>query len=297
MAARLCLGTAAFGGHDRSRYGLNSRRAPSPAEITEMLRAAQLRGLALDTAAAYGRAEELTGSCLSTGISVTTKLLPLLSSHPSHLTRLVTGEIIASRSRLRMNEHSLLGVLFHSPQQGAQPDMVAALRAARDAGLCQHFGTSVYFPHEFDALVEGQDIVQLPYSIVDRRFAEAGVFQRAHDMGMTVYARAPFCQGLVIMEPENVPERLAHARSYVATLHGICREHGVSPVEAALRFALEAPVDYVVFGVDEMAQLDEDLAIAASAPTSGWLALREALVSALRDLPDSVVVPSLWAQA
>jgi len=295
VTARLCLGTAAFGGHDRSRYGLNSRRAPTPSEITEILRAAQLRGLALDTAAAYGRAEELTGRCLSAGVSVTTKLLPLLSSHSGHLTRLVESEIIASRSRLRMNDQSILGVLFHSPEQGAQREMVAALRAARDAGLCQYIGTSIYFPHEFDVLVEGQDIVQLPYSIIDRRFAEARVFQRAHDMGMTVYARAPFCQGLVIMDPASVPERLAHARSYVGTFRGICREHGISPVEAALRFALEAPVDYVVFGVDDMAQLDEDLAIAASAPSSGWLALKESLVSALRDLPDSVVVPSLWA--
>lgn len=175
--------------------------------------------------------------------------------------------------------------------------MAAALFAARDAGLCQYAGSSIYFPREFDALVPGQNIVQFPHSIFDRRFEEAGVFQRAHDLGMTVYARAPFCQGLVVMEPERVPERLAHARPYVQAYRAICTKFGVSPVEAALRFALGSAADYVVFGVDDMAQLEEDLALASSAPSKGWLALKESLATALNDLPEAVVVPSLWAKA
>jgi hypothetical protein len=189
-----------------------------------------------------------------------------------------------------------MGVLFHAPKQGADPPIVAALLAARDGGLCQHVGTSIYFPAEFDALVPGLNSVQLPYSVFDRRFAEQGVFQRAHDRGMTVYARAPFCQGLVVMEPERVPERLAHARPYVRTFQCICAEYGIGPAEAALRFALESPADYIVFGVDTMAQLEQDLAIATSEPSPAWLALRHVLGQALRGLPDAVVVPSLWAK-
>jgi aryl-alcohol dehydrogenase-like predicted oxidoreductase len=262
-----------------------------------MIRVAEGAGLVFDTASAYGVAEELLGSCLSPRVAVTTKLLPLLSSHPDHLTRLVAGQILASRTRLGRNNESPVGVMFHSPQQGAEAPVVAALLAARDAGLCQHAGTSVYFPSEFDALVHGQDIVQFPYSVFDRRFAEQGVFQRARERGITVYARAPFCQGLVVMEPERVPERLAHARPHVRTFQGICAEHGVRPAEAALRFALESPADYVVFGVDTMAQLEADLAVAKDDPSPTWLALKDALTDALRDLPEAVVVPSLWAKA
>jgi len=295
--AKLCLGTAQFGGHDRTRYGLNAQRPPTRTECADMVRKAERAGLTFDTAAAYGVAEELLGSCLSPGVALTTKLLPFLSSHPDHLTRLVASQVLASRTRLRRNDDSAVGVMFHSAQQGADPGIVAALLATRDAGLSQHVGTSMYYPNEFDALVPGQDIVQFPYSVFDRRFEEQGVFQRARDRGITVYARAPFCQGLVVMEPERVPERLAHARPYVRMFQGICAEHGVAPAEAALRFALESPADYVVFGVDTMAQLEEDLAIAASESSPAWLALRDALVQALRQLPEAVVVPSLWAKA
>lgn len=294
---RLCLGTAAFGGHDRTRYGLNAKRAPTRAECVEMLRAAERAGLGLDTAAAYGVAEELIGSAVSPGVPLTTKLLPLLSAHPDHLPRLVASEVLASRTRLARSAESPLGILFHTPQYGADPAMVAALLAARDGGLCQHVGASIYFPSEFDALLPGQDIVQLPYSVFDRRFAASGVFDRARERGTRVYARSPFCQGLVVMEPASVPDRLAHARPFVKAFQRVCVRFGISPAEAAFRFALDGPADHIVFGVDTMAHLEEDLSFASSPPPPGWPDIKTALIAALRDLPEAVVVPSLWAKA
>ncbi len=297
MTGRLCLGTAAFGGHDRTRYGLNAKRAPTRAECVEMLRAAERAGLALDTAAAYGAAEELIGGAVSPQVPLTTKLLPHVSAHPDHLPRLVASEILSSRTRLARGAESPLGVLFHTPQHGADPGMVAALLAARDSGLCQHAGASIYFPSEFDALLPGQDIVQVPYSVFDRRFATSGVFDRARERGIRMYARSPFCQGLVVMEPERVPDRLAHARPFVTVFREVCGRFGVSPAEAAFRFALDGPADDVVFGVDSMAQLEEDLGFASGAPPRDWPDLKTALLAAFQDLPEAVVVPSLWAKA
>jgi aryl-alcohol dehydrogenase-like predicted oxidoreductase len=294
---RLCLGTAAFGGHDRTRYGLNAKRAPTPSECIEMLRAGVQAGLAFDTAAAYGTAEELIGGLSAPDVPLTTKLLPLLSAHPDHLRRVVASEVLASRTRLGRGADASLGVLFHTPQYGAHQGMVDALLAARDSGLCDHVGTSIYFPGEFDALLPGQDIVQLPYSVFDRRFATSGVFERARERGIRVYARSPFCQGLVVMEPERVPDWLAHARPFVRAFRDVCARFAMSPAEAAFRFALDGPADHVVFGVDSMEQLSQDLSFAASAPSPGWAELKEALGAALRELPEAVVVPSLWAKA
>ncbi len=297
MMPRLCLGTAAFGGHDRARYGLNSKQAPSAAECVEMLRTAERAGLALDTAAAYGGAEELVGSTVSPQVPLTTKLLPFLSAHPDHLRRLIASEILASRTRLARNAQSPVGVLFHTPQYGAEPRMVAALLAARDSGLCQHVGASIYFPSEFDALLPGLDIVQVPYSVFDRRFASSGVFERARERGILVYARSPFCQGLVVMEPAAVPDRLAHARPFVTVFRAVCDRYGIVPAEAAFRFALDGPADHIVFGVDDMGQLEEDLRFAASPPPQQWADVARALAAELSELPEAVVVPSLWAGA
>jgi aryl-alcohol dehydrogenase-like predicted oxidoreductase len=293
---RLCLGTAAFGGHDRSRYGLNAQRAPTRDECVAMLEAGVRAGLGVDTAAAYGTAEELVGSSVSPDVPLTTKLLPMLSAHSDHLTRLVASEIMASRVRLGRVGRGRLGVLFHTPQYGAHRGMVAALLAAREAALCDYVGTSIYFPSEFDALLPGQDIVQLPYSVFDRRFETTGAFDRARERGLTVYARSPFCQGLVVMEPEKVPDRLAHARPFVRAFQRICARFDVPPAEAALRFALEGPADHIVFGVDTLVHLEEDLSFAASTPPAIWPELKDALVATLSELPEAVIVPSLWAK-
>jgi aryl-alcohol dehydrogenase-like predicted oxidoreductase len=98
------------------------------------------------------------------------------------------------------------------------------------------------------------------------------------------------------MAPERVPKRLEQARPYVEAFRAICVEHRLRPVEAALRFALESSADYVVFGVENMTQLGEDLAIAAAPPSPGWLSLKDSLDTVLHDLPEAVVVPSLWAK-
>lgn len=295
--SQLVLGTAAFGGHDRSRYGLNAQRPPTRGECVEMLEFAERHGLTFDTAAAYGVAEELVGSCVSPMVPVTTKLLPLLSAHPAHLPRLMAGEVMASRERLRRDSTAPFGIMFHSPHYGADPAMVKALCEARQHGLCSNTGTSVYYPAELDAFVDGQDLVQLPYSVFDRRFATCGAIDRARARGIKVYARSPFCQGLVVLRPEAIPERLAHARPFIQTFWQLCEDFGMAPAEAALRFALDGPADAVVFGVDSISQLEQNLTVATSAAPILWQAMRNALSEALQQLPDAVVVPSLWANA
>ena len=284
----LTLGTASFG---MPGYGIASRHRCTWEEALLVLGRARLALLAVDTAAAYGNAEELVGIA-GAGPPLTTKILPGLAAHPRQLIRAIEGQVRASRERLALSPGVPLTVLFHTPAHGAAREYVAALRECRDGlGLCSSIGTSIYDPEEYAALVPGQDVVQLPYSALDRR-CEA-VIRQARDDGLTVQARAPFCQGLLLLDPTQAPAR---ARPLLEAFRAVCARHSFGLVEAALRFALDGGADTVVFGVDDPEQLAADLDIWRST-SPDWPACREALRAAIPQADAAVVNPSLWSRS
>ena len=81
-----------------------------------------------------------------------------------------------------------------------------------------------------------------------------------------IHARSVFLQGLLLVEPERIPEPLAGLRAPVARFRRVARERGLEPAEAALGFALGLDtVDVVLCGVQRLAELDALLAAAARA--------------------------------
>ena len=292
----LTLGTASLG---MPGYGVASRHALAPDESRFLLQRAAEEGLGLDTAAAYGNAEALIGESRVGGAPmVTTKLLPGLAAHPSLLPALIEREVRASRAALRWG--GPLTVLFHTPVHGSDPRYVDALRHCKDLGLCDRIGTSVYAPEDLVALVPMQDVVQVPYSVLDRRF-EALLLARAPS-GLAVQVRAPFCQGLALLDPEGeeFPPARAAAAPLLAAFRRVCAAHRFGLVEAALVFAMESNAETVVFGVDEYEQLAEDLranVAADQAERDRWASCLAALRAELPVAAAEVVNPSLWARA
>jgi aryl-alcohol dehydrogenase-like predicted oxidoreductase len=198
LAQRLALGTAQFG----LAYGVNNTAGqPTAAAVAEVLAAAQAAGLTLlDTAAAYGNSEarlgELAGK--TAGFEIITKL-------PASPPAQVAQHLAESLTRLR--RASLYGVMFHAfgPLQ-AEPAAWQALQAARAAGQVHRIGVSLYHPHEAEwLLAQGWDIdlVQVPYSVLDQRFAT--VLPQLAARGVEVHVRSAFLQGLLLREPASLP--------------------------------------------------------------------------------------------
>ena len=290
---RLILGTAKIG---MPSYGVNSPHVLSDGESSRIIRTAAVIVDTVDTAAAYGDAEERLGYEGIRWARLVTKVLPLLSAHPDHLSRAVASLVVASSERCAYY-YPFHGVLLHTPGQVHDPAMRAALFALRDDGLAEHVGVSAYEPADALAALEyGCDMVQVPYSLVDQRHERAGVFKEAKARGALCYVRSPFLLGALIHPPVPCPPEIAEVRKFARSVRMQVPECGgdaqVPIEELAMRFAATCDADGLVFGVSSVAQLEQNVAVARAEhhPADD---VRETCVELFGGY--GLTVPSLWA--
>jgi aryl-alcohol dehydrogenase-like predicted oxidoreductase len=322
---RLARGTAQLG----MPYGVANRRGqPSPDEAAAILERALYGGIhCLDTAAGYGEAERLIGEHLrkhgaSTSATPTltrpatpqtsTLASPAATHTPTLVTRAAKTVVVTKlkprsdldaggvRSALAMSRERL-GVapdvaLLHEPNRlNAWAGAVGEeLRACRAEGQVRAIGLSLYTPEQFAAALElaGVDVLQAPFSVLDRRLEQAGLLARAHAQGVRVMLRSVFLQGLLTMERAARPTWLRFAAASLNRWQEVCERYTVTPRTAALRFVLErtAPATVIV-GCESLEQL-EQLLQAASGPE-----LPRALVAELEGLALSdrrLLDPTSW---
>lgn len=286
----LALGTVQFG----MPYGVaNIHGKVTPEQAEAMLRAALDAGVdTLDTAIAYGDAEELLGSIGVDDFRVISKI-PALREPVGEVDDWVVAQIEASLERLQVPR--LGGLMLHAPDELLGPHGPAIARGmvrARDASLAERIGLSVYSPEQLAALVDlvPLEIIQIPLNVFDRRFVETGWLSRLISDNVEVHARSVFLQGLLLMNPDCVPSKFEPFRSLIdgwyAWLEGdaaVCR----STVQACLaHVASYAGISRVVVGADSLAQLQHIIEAASTAP----LRAPESLASP----PTSLINPSLW---
>jgi aryl-alcohol dehydrogenase-like predicted oxidoreductase len=285
LTQRLALGTAQFG----LAYGLNNQAGqPTPATVAEVLAAAQTAGLTLlDTAAAYGNSEARLGELAGENLD-----FEFITKLPADSPAEVAQHIAASLARLRRQR--VYGLLFHAfgPLQ-AEPAAWQALQAARAAGQVARIGVSLYHPHEAEwLLAEGWDIdlVQVPYNVLDQRFA--AVLPRLAARGVEVHVRSAFLQGLLLREPTALPDFFLPLAPKLTRLRALVAAADVPLPAALLLFAAYAPsVARAVVGVDSVANLHENLDAAA------YLDAAEKLRPALTELAeptDTFILPYTW---
>lgn len=295
MVARLCLGTVQFGMH----YGVHNvlGRQPTDKEVYSILDAALAYGICeYDTASAYGTAEEVLGryglaqkSVNGAAVRITSKLCPDTADDEAG----VLTEIRESLRRLRAEQ--IHCYMLHRVDDMECPAIMAGLARAKDEGLIESVGVSVYDPEDaLHAIQNSQiEIIQVPYNALDQRLDMAGFFERASARGQRIYARSVFLQGLLLMPPEEAEMRVKRSGGHIARLQAIAKDTGFSPEEAAMLYALSHPgIDAVVFGVDTVEQLEKNMRIADRIKT--FQPCRERICGAFADVPKEVVVPSLW---
>jgi len=293
---RLCLGTTQFG----LVYGINNQRGkPTKREVFAMLDKAVDLGIEfIDTAVAYGDAEELLGEygVKQKQLRVISKLRPnLISDDCPNPEEIVENEIKGSLKRLRLDV--LEGYLLHTPENFYNEGIMNGLRICKEKGLIRNLGVSIYeVQHALDSVSTGLiDYIQIPYSVFDQRMDGAGFFELARKNDVKVFARSAFLQGLIFMEEERIPEYLSVAKGYLQKFDEIIQKHGLTRGQAALLFTYFHPgVDYVVFGVDDIEQLVEDVAISRS--NIDFRACREELIGSFANIEKSIIFPSLWAR-
>lgn len=298
--SELCLGTVQLG----MKYGVNNElgRQPTPEESYSILQGALDMGIyCFDTASAYGTAETILGKFgLSKRYDVfqrSVRIISKLRPNCSDDAEAVLQEICDSLSRLHAKK--LYGYMLHRFSDLFCKGIMGGLTRARDEGLVDHIGVSVYEPQEaIDVLMDRRlDIIQIPYNALDMRLDRNGFFTQAKEQGVEIYARSAFLQGLLLMTPEQAEKKVAGTGRYVSWFQSIAAKHGFTPGEAAfLRSYCHPAIDYLVFGVDTVAQLRENQRISGKAASFSSCMEELQYSFSQEDIPREIIVPSLWAQ-
>ena len=264
---KYCLGTVQFGMH----YGIQGNEMPLQEKVFEMLDFAIDNGIEiLDTASAYGDAEKILGAYIYTNqekakkIRIVSKLKPdVFALHEKDSwERIAIENAEESLDRLRIKMFA--AYLFHNAAYIFDECAVEALEAVKRQGLTERIGVSIYTPEEAMRAMEYPSItaIQIPYNLFDQRLDACGFFKKAKEKDVLIFARSSLLQGLVMMDPQKLPPKVQFAKDYLRELLTICEEYEVSPLRAAVGYVGSKPeIDYVVFGVDNLAQLEEYISI------------------------------------
>lgn len=299
--SKLVLGTAQLG----MKYGLNnSHGQPTKEESFAILDAALAGGInTFDTAYAYGDSEEVIGQWIESRklagrVNIISKLKPhVLNEYPDGTKAVDIIRVELEKSLKRLGLERFDGYLLHSPHYIYLQHVVAALGQAKQEGLASYIGVSTY--DEAEALQAAElavDYIQVPYNVFDQRLDRTDFFEIAQKNKVTVFARAPFLQGLLLMSPANLPERVAHARQPLEAFIQLADHYGLSRAQLCLLFAYTHPqADHIVFGVDSLSQLQENLAIVSSPPTTIAPIVAE-LKEQFQNMSRAIVMPSLWSK-
>lgn len=293
--SRLMLGTAQFG----LPYGVANRSGqPGFDEVCSILQTAVNGGVnALDTAPFYGESEEVLGRALtelgfSDRMFVVTKCLRHVTADSSQDGAAVIAREETMRSLERLQLQSLPLSLIHVQENFRFIDVMLALKAE---GLIEHVGCSTVHPTQtLEIIRSGKcEAVQIPTSILDRRFIEAGVFREARERGVAVFARSTYLQGLVVMPPEDVPDDLLVVVPALQQLRKLAHTLHMGIEELAMRYVLGIDgLTSAVVGVENVEQVHSNLEIFKRGPLESTVQRR---INELDfGLPDLIFEPWRW---
>jgi spore coat polysaccharide biosynthesis protein SpsF len=303
-SAELVLGTAQLG----LVYGAaNTIGQPTPRDAELILRSAVSAGVRwIDTAAAYGSAEQRIGAALprTKGVSVVTKLAPLdeiNSETPIGEIRRAVDDSVR-RSCARLGTDRLHVLLLHRAHHLSFRDGVvwSRVKELRDEGALFDLGVSVYSPEEALIALADHDVrhIQLPFNALDWRWRRGGVIEAlARRSDVTVHARSALLQGLLA---DTADARWPHGvdpNEVRWALRRLARElDRDSPADLCLAYVrAQTWIDGVVVGMESLSQLALNLALFRRPPlTRDEIATVDA---ALPHASERLLNPALWAKA
>lgn len=255
---KVALGTVQFG----IEYGINNQEGiPEEDNIEAIFNYAWEHDIdLLDTASAYGNAENKIGRLADKSFKIVSKFTPTDAAG--------TPEEQLKRSLSNLRTISLYGYMAHNADSIIQdPSLWIRLTELREKGLVKKIGFSLYTTAQLEKLLDAgiiPDIVQLPYSLLDRKFES--FLKQLKQAGSEIHARSVFLQGLYFMDLEQLPGKLENLKPELMALHQICREKKVTMSSLALNFVIcNSYIDKVIIGVDNIHQLQHNIS-----EVSGW---------------------------
>jgi len=283
---KIALGTAQFG----MDYGINNQRGKIPEkEVFEILYEALSSGIdTLDSAYAYGDSEAVIGNF----IRESRKDFKIVSKSPK--CEIKEMESIFDSSLKQLGINAFYGYLIHSfDHYRSYPEIWNKLERLKSKEKIEKIGFSLYYTSELDHILENNlniDIIQVPYSIFDQRFAK--YFQELKNKDVELHVRSVFLQGLVFRNPGELDNYFTKIKDKLENLNLLSIKQNIPIVALCLNFAvLNSFVDKVVVGVDSLNNLKE---IISSLKYHGDVQNIISKLSLFKEEDENIILPFNW---
>ena len=247
---KIALGTVQWG----LDYGIsNTGGMPSDDELKSIFLLAKKSGIFLfDTAVQYGDAEKRIGKFSSSKSKIITKVGSFSKGNS------LGYQLENSFKNLR--RESIYGCLFHNIDElNNDKGLWEELLEYKNESKIKKMGCSLYEPTELLDLLEigiVPDIVQVPYSILDRKFEP--YFELLKEKGVEIHVRSVFLQGLYFMPIEELDPIYADIRQSLKSVQLIRERNDLSVLELAFCYVAQNKfIDYVVLGIETAQQLEQ----------------------------------------
>ena len=295
VSSSLVLGTVQFG----LPYGVaNKTGQPDQSMVTDIIRTAWGKGIReFDTAQDYGISEQVLGIAFSElGIASEAQVISKINPELDHCDPQVMAKAIdASLEKLRVP--CLLGLMLHKEDLLCKwkNGLGDILQDFVKSGKVKQLGVSVYSPDKaLEALnIKELGMIQVPSNILDRRFERKNIFTLAANKNKLVYIRSIFLQGLILMDPEELPGRMSFAIPVINKIKSLCNDLNLTRHELAIGYLKEkVPGAKLVIGVDNPQQLIKNIESWERKPPGDL----NRLVSEYFDkLDENILNPALWS--
>lgn len=258
---KLGLGTVQFG----LDYGISNNGKVQHGAVHDILAYAQTAGISvIDTATQYGTSEEVLGQELAdnNNFTIVTKT-PRITSNNITRTDAHLVETTFHHSLKTLGQQSLYGLLVHNANDMLKSNFQLiwqAMQTLKQQGLVQKIGVSVYTGQQIDYALDNYppDLVQLPFNVFDQRLLQRGHLAKLKTNNVQVHARSVFLQGLLLMQPKQIPAKLSAVAQHLKNYHKQSDRFGLTSLEASLACALAQPeIDCVLVGVCSLVQLQQ----------------------------------------
>lgn len=248
--SKIGLGSVQFG----LAYGIsNTKGQTSDLDVSEILSLAHNYGIStIDTAASYGSSEKVIGRHNQNRFEIVSKFMPSNNGVP------IINQFQNSLDSLQVT--SLYGYLAHRPL-----DLISNkkdwedIQILKSSGRIKKIGFSLNQPEEYYQLLDAgivPDIIQVPFNYFDTRFQD--VLIKLKSEGCEIHSRSTFLQGLFFINIDNLDSFFSPLFSELRYLQST---FGKGLSSALLKYVVNQPfIDKVILGVENVAQLEENLA-------------------------------------
>lgn len=283
---KLALGTVQFG----LDYGISnpSGRVTSK-NVAAILSEASKSGIdMLDTAISYGESEASIGEAMVE----TNTSFDIVSKIPSDI-RPEQLRSVVQDSLKRLRKNHIKAFLTHSFEDYKQEKIRNIFQEIKREGQIDQSGVSVYYPSQIRWLLDNNidfDLVQLPFSIFDRRFES--LFPTLKEKNVEIHVRSVFLQGLFFIDPQSLTHHFTTVKDNLIDLRSLSSACEIPLPAILLNYALmQKEIDKVVIGVTNLTELKENM---EAINYMGKLILLSENLNAFAVADEQILLPINW---